>query len=172
MCAFHLLLCSSKVDTTLEPCPVLDKVKNIDFKNLGQQIASMTPFLLGGGGGVGLPTNSAEEVAHDGLKTSTTQFTDMINRIAAMKQQSPAAPETTVASSVTVTASAQEDLQRLEKIVDAALARAQVFLDNDAARRALGGTSLQTFVYQSEVNLESNYVAAFYMDSASGTKAF
>ncbi len=117
----------------------------------------------GGGGGGGVASNGGSV----GPKPSA-QFTDMINRIAAMKRPSSAEAAPTPGPSSTVAATAAEDQQRLEQVIGGALARAQVFLDNDAARQALGSTSLQTFIYKSDVNDEGNHAAAFFLDAATG----
>ncbi|KAL7053490.1 hypothetical protein AAHC03_027094 [Spirometra sp. Aus1] len=60
-----------------------------------------------------------------------------------------------------------EERKQLELTITSALTRAQRLLDNDAARKALGGTSLQVYIYQTDIK-EDSHVAAFYMDSGEG----
>ncbi|BHF70531.1 hypothetical protein SprV_0301358300 [Sparganum proliferum] len=61
-----------------------------------------------------------------------------------------------------------DERKQLELTITSALTRAQRLLDNDAARKALGGTSLQVYIYQTDIK-EDSHVAAFYIDCDEGS---
>ncbi|VDL59703.1 unnamed protein product [Hymenolepis diminuta] len=139
-----------------DPPKLSDQVHSIDFQKLGKQIASLSPLLMGGVG--------------DGLVSATqrasAQFTSLINQIAGMKSQTasittPLDPLTTSASEVVAKVSKIE----VDQLVERALARSQIFLNNERARAALGSASLQVFVYSSDIHQENECMVAFYMDS-------
>lgn len=116
-------------------------------------------------GGVGDGPVSATQRA-------SAQFTSLINQIAGTKSQTssittPLDPLTTSAGEVVAVKVSKIEVDQL---VERALARSQIFLNNERARAALGSASLQVFVYSSDIHQENERMAAFYMDSDTGQK--
>ncbi|VDM18538.1 unnamed protein product [Hydatigera taeniaeformis] len=147
----------SEVVSVREPSITSDKVHNIDFQKLGKQIASLSPLLLGGEG------------VRDNQKASM-EFTAMISQIASIKipQVANPPPPPTPPPMSTSSVANETSSGKVCDVVEQALLRGQVFLRNERTRAALGGASLQVFVYTSNIQQESDYAAAFYMDSGTG----
>lgn len=138
-----------------EPSVTSDKIHSIDFHKLGRQIASLSPLLICGEG------------AGDSQGTSV-DFSAMIRQIASLKVSQDNNPSPTAASVSTSGVADPTGQEKVSKVIGQALSRGQVFLGNEKVRAALGGTSLQVFVYTSDIQPMSDYVAAFYMDSDTG----
>ncbi|VDD82031.1 unnamed protein product [Mesocestoides corti] len=144
-----------------EPPNPSDKVRSIDFQKLGQQIASISPLLVGGG--VGGPT------AGTTASKSAIQFVDMINTLSIPSTATTAnAPFASVNSPANVAANHSDPERLLDELIDGVLSRAKVFLANEKVRHALGQASLQVFVYNSDVSGVEPHTAAFYMDANTG----
>uniref|UniRef100_A0A183TMB9 SCP2 domain-containing protein n=1 Tax=Schistocephalus solidus TaxID=70667 RepID=A0A183TMB9_SCHSO len=147
------------------------------------------------GGGSLLPgVTTAESTQSTGIGVSTPQvnmLNDLIQQMVSLKHtpsvslvgtSSLAATAEGSDNSATITAigsssssstsksrSTQSSAERkqLEQTITSALTRGQRLLDNEAARKALGGTSLQVYIYHSDIKEESP-AATFYMDSGEG----
>ncbi|VDK44211.1 unnamed protein product [Taenia asiatica] len=138
-----------------EPSVTPDQVHSIDFHKIGKQIASLSPLLICGEG-VG------------GSQETSTEFSAIISQIVSLKVPQGNNPCTTAASVSTSSVADHTSSEKISEVIDQALARGLVFLGNEKVRAALGGTSLQVFVYASDIRQASDYVAAFYMDSDTG----
>ncbi|CDI96874.1 stomatin [Echinococcus multilocularis] len=145
----------SEATSVQEPSVTSDRAYSIDFQNLGKQIASLSPLLTGGG--------SAGD-SH----TASVQFTAVIGQIASLKLSQDNNSYTTTASMPISSVADQASLEKVDEVIEKALSRGRVYLVNEKARAALGGTSLQVFVYTSDIRNKRNYVAAFYVDSDTG----
>ncbi|KAM3174584.1 hypothetical protein ACTXT7_010259 [Hymenolepis weldensis] len=143
-----------------DPPKLSDQVHSIDFQKLGKQIASLSPLLMGE---VGDGPISATQRA-------SAQFTSLINQIAGMKSQksSTTTPLDPLAASASEAVAVKVSKIEVDQLVERALARSQIFLNNERARAALGSASLQVFVYSSDIHQVNERMAAFYMDSDSG----
>nr|CDS32192.2 stomatin [Hymenolepis microstoma] len=144
-----------------DPPKISDQVRNIDFRKVGRQIASLSPLFMGG----------VSDGPVSATQQASVQFTSLINQIALMKSQSasttaPLDPLATPDSEVAVTAEVNK--VEVDQLVERALARSQIFLGNEKARAALGSSSLQVFVYSSDIHQENERMAAFYMDADTG----
>ncbi|EUB59348.1 stomatin-related protein [Echinococcus granulosus] len=145
----------SEATSVQEPSVTSDRAYSIDFQNLGKQIASLSPLLTGGG--------SAGD-SH----TASVQFTAVISQIASLKLSQGNNSYTTTASMPISSVTDQASLEKVDEVIEQALSRGRVYLVNEKARAALGGTSLQVFVYTSDIRNKRDYAAAFYLDSDTG----
>lgn len=151
--------CRAECKTITKPPIVPESIRNIDFKQLGKQIASISPLLIGG-------VDATSGVSGSSGQRSSAQFTPIINQIASLK-----GPQNTPITNESIPSSAlpqASNIEKVDELIGLAISRSQVFLNNDKARAALGGSSLQIFVYALDVQNKSNHVAAFYMDSDIG----
>ncbi|VDO12080.1 unnamed protein product [Rodentolepis nana] len=143
-----------------DPPKLANQVRSIDFQKVGRQIASLSPFFLGG----------VSDVSVTATQQVSAQFTSLINQIALIKSQStsttsPLDPFPTPDSeAMTVEVNKME----VDQLVERALARSQIFLNNEKARSALGSLSLQVFVYFADIRQENECIAAFYLDADTG----
>lgn len=137
-----------------DPPKISDQVRNIDFRKLGKQIASLSPILVGGGAG---------DILLSDTQQASAQFASLITQIATMKANSQIS-----ALDPLVESTEQVSQAEVDQLVERALSRSQVFLNNDRARAVLGSESLQVFVYASDIRQEGNHLAAFYMDADKG----
>ncbi|KAL5961753.1 hypothetical protein TSMEX_010507 [Taenia solium] len=138
-----------------EPSVTRDKVHSIDFHEIGKQIANLSPLLICGEG-------------VRGSQETSTEFSAIISQIASLKVPQGNNPCTTAASVSKSSVADHTSPEKVSEVIEQALARGQVFLGNEKVRAALGGTSLQVFVYASDIQQAGDYVAAFYMDSDTG----
>ncbi|KAL5105514.1 Stomatin-like protein 1 [Taenia crassiceps] len=142
----------SEAISVQEPSTTLDKVHSIDFHKLGRQIASLSPLLICG-----------EGVADS--KETSVEFSAMIRQIASLK----VSQDSTAAASMSTSGVADTtNPEKVGDVIERALSRGQIFLGNEKVRTALGGTSLQVFVYASDIRHANDNVDAFYMDSDTG----
>ncbi|KAM7541949.1 hypothetical protein Aperf_G00000000101 [Anoplocephala perfoliata] len=144
----------TQVKSIQDPPKISDPVRKIDFKKLGQQIASLSPFLVGGGAG-GIPASDVQR--------ASAQFAPLITQIATLKANSQISALNPLAESMEQVSQAEVD-----QLVERALSRSQIFLNNDRTRAVLGSASLQVFVYASDIQQEGDHLAAFYMDADKG----
>lgn len=158
-----------------EPPKVSDQVRGINFQQLGKQIASLSPLLMGGVSGAA----RADDGGPSATQQASAQFTSLINQIAGLKSQTAATAETTtstndeeasVGNPPTNGVAATVSQSDVDQLVHRALTRSQVFLNNEKARAALGSASLQVFVYSNDISAEDQRMAAFYMDAGAGKK--
>ncbi|BHF70604.1 hypothetical protein SprV_0301365700 [Sparganum proliferum] len=150
--------------------------------------AATAAATVGGGAGGAVSSDASAQSPVVGVGASTPQvnmLNDLIQQMVSLKhtpsvslvgagnmtvtEDVPNNTDVIGSSSTTKSRPAQSagERKQLELTITSALTRAQRLLDNDAARKALGGTSLQVYIYQTDIKEES-HVAAFYMDSGEG----